>query len=243
MSDADVERLPTWLRRAWGAPPPVGRRGRKASLTVDGIVDTAVALCDEEGIAGLSLVRVAERMGVTPNALYRYLDSREELEILLRERVLQSPPEVRDAEDWQDAVRRWAYAALERYERHPWFADLRSTVPITPHALTWLETLLAAFERSGLDEGQVLRAASLVDGFVRSQFVAGRDLQRWGSDDQSLPDAVAPLLAPRGLGRVSALFIRGEYVEPGAVVLRQEFAFGLDVLLDGLASRAGGAAT
>lgn len=61
------------------------RRGRPPELSLDLIADAGFAV----GLAGVSLAAVAEHLGVTPNALYRYVASRTELERLLVRRVLQ----------------------------------------------------------------------------------------------------------------------------------------------------------
>lgn len=233
--------LPPQLRRAWGDRAPAVRRGPRASLTVDGILDAAVTIADADGVAGISLVRVAERLGVTPNALYRYLDSREELELLLRERALAHPPRLDLGGGWRAAAADWARRVRERYRAHPWLADLRVAVPITPNALGWLEALLRALSTSGLDEASTLRAAAQLDGYVRSQFLTQRDLARWGgTGDAPLADLVAPLLAERDLDLVSALFRAGTYREPTARSLDADFEFGLDVLLGGLERMARG---
>lgn len=73
-------------------PQGTGRRGRPANnratpLTLDEICDTALALVNEAGLETLSLRRLAARLGVTPNAIYKYVDNRPALVDLLVSRV------------------------------------------------------------------------------------------------------------------------------------------------------------
>jgi AcrR family transcriptional regulator len=54
----------------------VGRRHRRREQTIDEIVDVAVDVMAQEGVAGLSLSEVARRMGIQPPSLYKYFPSK-----------------------------------------------------------------------------------------------------------------------------------------------------------------------
>ena len=66
-------------------PPPrrVSRRPkgtpRRTGLSVEAIVDAAIAVLDESGVAGLSMRRVADRLGTGAASLYAYVTGRDEL--------------------------------------------------------------------------------------------------------------------------------------------------------------------
>jgi AcrR family transcriptional regulator len=235
-----AEMLPPALRRAWGARAPRGARGRRASLDIDTIVVRAVELADAGGVSALSLVRLADSLNVTPNALYRYLDSREELDILLREYALANPPSAAPHDDWQAAARDWAHQLRARYVAHPWLADLGLTVPITPNALGWLEALLVRLEGSSLGTAETIRAATLLDGYIRAQFISQRDVRAWGgnssSQDGDLTAQVLPFIDARGYDRVAALFREGVYREPTNEIHDRDFEYGLDRILLGLSA-------
>src|SRR5678815_4834533 len=70
----------------WGVPG-AGRRGPKPSRSVEEVVSAAVALADAEGLAALSMRRVAETLGLSPMALYTYVPSKAELVDLMVDRV------------------------------------------------------------------------------------------------------------------------------------------------------------
>ena len=61
---------------AAGAPMAVDRRRRRREETIDEILDAAVQVMAEEGVAGLSLSEVARRMGIQPPSLYKYFPSK-----------------------------------------------------------------------------------------------------------------------------------------------------------------------
>jgi AcrR family transcriptional regulator len=59
-----------------GAPASPHRRQRRREQTIDEILDVAVQVMAEEGVAGLSLSEVARRMGIQPPSLYKYFPSK-----------------------------------------------------------------------------------------------------------------------------------------------------------------------
>ncbi len=217
--------------RAWNPTPPRRRPGPKASLSLGDILDTGIALGDAEGVAAISLGRTAATLGVTTNALYRYLDSRDELLVLLHDRALGGPT-VRLPEDWPTAVRAWAVALRARYDRHPWLADVPVRVPFTPNALSWLDVLLRALEPSGLDDSRRLRAAALLDTYVRSSAATTADLR--ATQPIEPPRNLTALLAARGLSAVAGLLSSGAYVPTPGATGQADFDFGLDCVVTGL---------
>ncbi|MBO3101295.1 TetR/AcrR family transcriptional regulator C-terminal domain-containing protein [Cellulomonas fengjieae] len=227
--------LPRGVRQAWGRDATPGRPGPKAMLSIPGIAASATALADAEGAAALSLGRIAERLGVTPNALYRYVDSRDDLDVIVHDHALGAPTGIRAGEDWGDAAAAWCRALRDRYVRHPWLSDMRVRVPFAPNSLAWLENLLDRLEPSGLGERRALQAAGVLDGYVRSRAAAVRDLVRPGgtTDPGALVELVgADQLAAR-LPRVASLISSGLYREPQALA-DEDFEFGLASILTGL---------
>jgi len=57
----------------------VDRRVRRRRETIEEVLDVALAVMAEHGVAGLSLGEVARRMGIRPPSLYVYFDSKNAL--------------------------------------------------------------------------------------------------------------------------------------------------------------------
>jgi AcrR family transcriptional regulator len=58
---------------------PLDRRRRRRLETIEEVLDVAVAVMAEQGVAGLSLGEVARRMGIRPPSLYVYFPSKNAL--------------------------------------------------------------------------------------------------------------------------------------------------------------------
>lgn len=64
------------------------RRPRAGGLTVERVVDEALALVDDAGLDALTVRRLAARLGTSSATLYRHVASVDELLVLLIDRVL-----------------------------------------------------------------------------------------------------------------------------------------------------------
>src|SRR3712207_1692933 len=65
---------------------PLDRRRRRRQETIEEVLDVAVAVMTEQGVAGLTLGEVARRMGIRPPSLYGYFDGKHALYDALFER-------------------------------------------------------------------------------------------------------------------------------------------------------------
>ncbi len=185
--DAD---LPPFVAALW-APREAGRRGPRPGLTVPGIVAAAIDLADTEGLAAVSMARVAQALGVTTMALYRYVASKDELLARMYEagladdagdvRVL--PPPAADAPAWRTGLHAWFEHQLALVVRHPWLMQaVAANPPFGPQHIAVLEAGFTALEGTPLSTSartDVLGAASLLmlgEGMVLSASIAAARL-------------------------------------------------------------------
>lgn len=221
---------PRWAQDAWrgeGEKLPAS-----APLSLPAIVKTAVQLADEAGLAELSIRRIASRLSVSPMALYRYVDSRDDLLLLMAEQATGAPPApANDAASWQDGVRAWAVAMFDRYSAHPWIVDVPlGGVPATPHRALWLEQLLQLLDRTGLDLQTTLDAALLIDTHLRGTVHLARDLSSSSEGPRSPSHWLSEFLLPErfpALSRVVAVGAFDDGTEPSE-------QFGLERIIAGL---------
>ncbi|HEX5121483.1 MAG TPA: TetR/AcrR family transcriptional regulator [Pseudonocardiaceae bacterium] len=153
-----MSQAPSNAHRLLWESPVLPRRGPKPTLTLTAITDAGVALADEEGLAAVTMQRIAAAVGVTKMALYRYLPGKVELVALMTEAAMGDAPGLDTvAGGWRPKLHEWARLLFAGFVRHPWLAD--TTVgarPIGPHELGWTEQAVAALLGTGLRAAETL---------------------------------------------------------------------------------------
>ncbi|MEU4361632.1 TetR/AcrR family transcriptional regulator [Promicromonospora sp. NPDC023987] len=115
--------LPAAVQRLWGDAAP-RRRGPKPALSAAQIVQAAMDLADAEGLAAVSMARVAEAVGYTPMALYRHVAGKDELLVLMSDAVARDLPDIPAGTDWRAGLEAWTRAQIDMGLDRPWFLDL-----------------------------------------------------------------------------------------------------------------------
>ena len=235
---------------------PKGSRGPRQRVSVDDVVRASVALADAEGIAALSMRRVAERLGIGSMSVYTYVPGRGELIGLMIDDVMGEAPMPPHDGDLRRRLTGIARQLWEEYRRHPWLLDVETHRPwIGPNGTDRYEWQLSAIEGIGLDDIEMDQTVTLLVGFVgaaaRAAILAARAQESSGMSDAQWWEINAPVLErvmPPGrypiAGRVgtSAGQTYNAVADP-----ERAFGFGLARTLDGIElyvrSRAGAAAS
>lgn len=163
-----------WLARE----KPPGPKRRRA-LTLEAILDAAMALLDAHGAAALTMRNIADTLGCRQASLYRHVRNREELVTLLADRaisVASAPPP--DDLDWADQAAWSARAFRAHLRRHPGLVSLlRGTERLGPNSLAGQEYALELFTQAGLRPQLAFAAASALATFIVGsvQFNLGLD--------------------------------------------------------------------
>jgi Transcriptional regulator len=235
--------LPASIEAAWGLRErPV--KGPKPGLSLERIVAAAMAVAASDGLAAVSMGRVARDLGASTMSLYRYVSAKDELYILMREAALGPPaplPALESGAGWREALAQWAWAQREVFRRNLWSLRVPVAGPQTgPNFLAWWEQGLRALEGSGLSGEDGIRVVRLVSGFVRNEALLMSDLDAAAAAGGVPLDEVAARWE-RTLGRLAdpvrhpaltRLPAAGAMGGPGSS--DREFAFGLDRILDGV---------
>ena len=222
----------------WGGKP-LPSRGPKPTLSTDQIARSAIGLADAEGLAAVTMQRVAREMGVTTMALYRYFPGKADLVAWMIDSASDSPLQFgKPSLPWSTRLKEWAGRCLAIYRNHPWFLEATSvrTTVMGPNELSWMEAALGILAESGLGPKErhhaFLTVIGLVRGYATFQQIGTR--ANVGTDWareltqllQSEPDRCPILLAAVRSGAFS------QKVD-GA------FEFGMDCILEGIRARAG----
>lgn len=125
---------------------PDGRR----PLTRERALAAAVDLADAEGVDAVSMRQLATRLGVVPMALYRHVDSKEDLlNGMIDALIAEYEPPLTGA--WRGRVRGRILSARRVLLAHPWARGVIETrTTRTPMVLGYMDSLAGMFMDGGL---------------------------------------------------------------------------------------------
>ena len=241
MGDKSI--LPASIEIAWGlrAQPA---KGPKRGLSLDEVVAAGVELAQREGLAAVSMARVAEAVELGTMSLYRYVGSKDELLMLMADAALIGVPAAAKSGSWRSRLTRIAQALFALYRAHPWVLRIPiSGPPLTPNQLAWLETGLTALRELGLRNEEKIPVMMLLFGFVRNEAMLTVDLAAAFAalkiSEKEAAEAythtLSRLITPERFPSLSALLAAGVAQEDDSPERR--FAYGLERVLDGIEAR------
>ena len=126
--ESDEPPVPHIIALLWGRAEPA-RRGPRPTLTIGDIGRAAIALADAEGLDAVSMKRVAEACGVSTMALYRYVESKAELHVLMLEFAGGEPPAVSRRRRLRTGLAAWCRAYRDVQVEHPWMLEIPAETP------------------------------------------------------------------------------------------------------------------
>ena len=224
----------------WTRPRPEPRRRAPG---VDQFVAAALAVADAEGLAAVSMRRIAGDLGSGTATLYRYITSRDELVELMIDAAQGEDPLPESTGDWRADLAAVAHAQRATMLRHPWLAgELAGRPALGPNWLRRSESALRAAVALTPDITKASRALGAVHayvlGSVAAQLAARRAEQRSGLTEEEWQRSVGPYIREVIAAGEHPLLAR-RVLEAEELDHDVEFAFGLDCVLDGLAARLG----
>ncbi|MET0977173.1 MAG: TetR/AcrR family transcriptional regulator C-terminal domain-containing protein [Leifsonia sp.] len=218
------------------------RPGPERAFTDAQVVTVALELLDESGADAVSIRRIAARMGVAPNAIYTYFPDKAALLRAVVDRLIgESDAGVLASTElsWRERFRRIAIDIRSTLLAHPGSAALLMSSPIDGlNSLALGEAMLGVLAEAGLDADDAARAS-----YAIIVYVLGAVALEAAELDQSV--AAAPEEERIAARRTAFDTVPAEYfplTAAGAAVMSayigtDQFLWGLDRLLDGLAVR------
>ncbi|WP_152362782.1 TetR/AcrR family transcriptional regulator [Microlunatus speluncae] len=245
MTDPVEQGLPRAVAMAWGiAANP--QRGPKRELSHELIVEAAIGIADAEGLAAVTMSKVASSLGFTTMSLYRYVTSKDDLLVLMADAASEvSHPEDDWGPDWRGNVWDWATLVRGVYRDHSWLLEISRTptMLMTPKTMAIVDLGLRALRPAALGRPDKLSLIMVVSMYVRSfceleQEVAAEYIElakdAWAADSQA--GALRELVTAERFPDLQPLIESGAYFGTSEPELEDvDFRFGLDRLLDGFA--------
>ncbi|MGH8823959.1 MAG: TetR/AcrR family transcriptional regulator [Jiangellaceae bacterium] len=233
--------LPSGYELLWGLRERP-RRGPKPGLSIEGIVQAAIDLADAEGLAAVSMSRVAAQLGFTPMALYRYVESKDHLLSLMVDTVVSAAPLTEPAgPQWRPALENWTWVQVTVLNQHPWILQIPITgPPLTPGQMRWIEQGLRILSVTGLPESDKVAVLGLLASFALSEARLAVDLSSaavpgdtQGTALPSYGDLLRRLIDPERFPAVHASLVAGAWDGPPEYT-EEDAKFGLYRVLDGV---------
>ena len=226
----------------WGRQQPA-ERSQPVPLDQRRIVDAAIALADQGGLAAVSLRSVAAALGAGPMRLYGHVTTKDELLELMVDRIyaeIVAPGT--QAGEWRQACIAIAGRLREAVLAHEWLIDLLGGRPHQgPGALAFIELWLEALDRNpdfaGIDP--VMDALRTLNAYVvgalraevaerRAERESGLDKLAWQAADA---DHMAQVIATGRFPMVARVVTEASQPAPATV-----FDRGLGAVLAGVTS-------
>jgi AcrR family transcriptional regulator len=166
-----------WLR------PPRATAGRPPQHTRAEITAAAVAIADRDGLAAVSMRRVAADLGTGAASLYRYLDTREDLLDLMTDATGAGYALPAPSGDWLADLTAVGQQARGIMRRHPWLPALVITRPaLGPHGIALLEHVLSVLAGHPATLAAKLEAFAMLNTitavFVQHELAGGSAAQQ-----------------------------------------------------------------
>lgn len=205
----------------------------RVPLTRERLLAGAIAVADAEGLGALTIRSLAARLGVKPMAIYHHVPGKDAILAGMVDAVfaeIELPPA--DV-DWRSAIRIRASSAREALRRHPWaIALMDSRRSPGPATLRHHEAVIGTLRRGGFPIELVGHAYSLLDSYVYGFAVQEAALPIDVEDAPGTAEAFLTALDPAAYPNLAGL--AAEVAFGGGYDADDEFAFGLELVLDGL---------
>jgi AcrR family transcriptional regulator len=211
-----------------------GRPADEISLSKSRVVAEAIRLADSEGVAKLSMRRLASELGAGVMSLYYYVANKEELLDAMIDVVFDEIELASDPVDWKEAMRQRAVSTRQVLARHPWAITLmESRTAPGPANLRHREAVMACLRQAGFSVAMATHANWLLDSYVYGFALQEASLPFDTAEEfaSASEDVFLPQIPPDEypyLNEAAATLLADGY-DPA-----DEFIFGLDLVLGAL---------
>jgi AcrR family transcriptional regulator len=210
------------------------RAPSRPALTRDRVLHAAVAHADAHGIDSLSMRKLGEVLKVEAMSLYNHVANKSELLDGMVDLVFSEIDVPGDGGDWKQAMRERAVSARAAMARHRWAIGLmesrRSPGPAT---LRHHDAVLGVLRAGGFPVALAGHAFAVLDAYIYGFALQEAALPfESGPQTGELAQEIMGGLPPGSFPHLNELMV--DYILQPGYDFGNEYAFGLDLILDGL---------
>lgn len=255
MTGSEQDRAAQTVRLLWRhhEPQPL-RRGPRPGRVLDEVVAAGIAIADVDGLAGLTVRRLADDLGISRMAIYTYVADLDQLAELMTDVVHaelldgesrsfpyggRSRPPADPRASWQRAARRVADANLELVGRHRWLVSRSNDRPVLgPYTTAKYEAELSVFDQLGLSDTEMdlslWQLLNFVRGIAADRLAVERDARTAAQWWQAAAPAAAERITPERYPLATRVGAAAGDAQQAAYDPSASYTFGLSRMLDGL---------
>jgi AcrR family transcriptional regulator len=206
-------------------------------LTRERVLQAALKLADQGGLESLSMRKLGQELGVEAMALYYHFANKEQVLDGIVDLVFAEIDLPIAGGDWKTAMRDRAISVRDALARHRWaIGMMEARRNPGPANLRHHDAVIGNLRAAGFDMAMVAHAYSALDGYIYGFALTKMNLPFESPDE--VETTARSMLEPFPANEYPNLsaFIAEHIMLPG-YDFGDEFAYGLDVILDGLEQR------
>ncbi len=197
------------------------------------VLAAAIRIADEHGVGAVTMRAVASELGVEAMSLYNHVANKDDILDGMLDLVIEEIELPADVTGWREAMRQRALAAHEVFGRHPWVPVLLdSRGSPGPAGLRYFEWVLGTLMQAGFSIDDAQRVFSVLDSYIYGFGI--QEFNFSALSELSAEERAAAILGyvpPDEYPHLHRMASRAAEVGYDA---EADFAFGLEVILDGL---------
>jgi AcrR family transcriptional regulator len=204
----------------------------RETLTRARIIDAAVEYADAHGIGSLSMRKLGSELDVEAMSLYNHVANKDDIYDGMIDYVFASIPLPETDDDWQAEIRHIGIAGMDAFTTHPWTVTLlMMRGNFGPAALRFTDRVIATLNSAGFSDEDAHHAWQMLSSHTMGHaFQQSTNPSVAHHQESEVSDQLERLATEfPNVARLAPLLAQCEY--------GTEFAFGLDIIIDGLAAR------
>jgi AcrR family transcriptional regulator len=209
---------------------------KRAPLTREQVLRSAVALADKRGSEGLTMRKLAQELGVEAMSLYNHVANKTDLLDGMVDLVFGEIEAPAERGDWKAELRKRAVSTREALERHQWaIGEMEGRTSFGKANLRVHNAVLGCLRGAGFSVEMAVHAYSAQDAYIYGFALQQRDM----ASETPADFAAEAGRQMREYGAALADYphlveVVGGYIAETGYDYETEFHFGLDLILDRL---------
>jgi len=205
----------------------------RVPLTKERVLRAAIDLADRRGLGALTMRRLGSALGVEAMSLYKHVPNKEAILHGMVDLVIGDIAVPEEGTAWRTAMVLRAASARDVLGRHAWVLGLlEAGASQGPNAMRYLDAIIGSLRAAGFSMEDAGRAFMLLDSYVYGHVLQESHLPFTTTDE--LAQTATSALEQEALSAFPNLVAMYEHALTYEHSLDHQFAFGLELVLDGL---------